>query len=114
MINDQLEEVVSRIFQFRPPIITQGKVCLQFKCVTFSSTRNLALLGCLNCIPFLIHLSNARVAPKQGKKPNQTKQNKTKQEDQSVCLCWNKQKQRGRGEDLALGWILLKCSICEQ
>ena len=37
---------------------------------------------------------------------------KNKQEDQSVCLCWNKQKQGGRGEDLALGWILLKCSIC--
>lgn len=89
MINDQLEEVVSRIFEFRLPIITQGKVRLQFKCVKFSSRRNTALLGCLNCIPFLIHLSNARVAPKQGK--NQTK---TKQEDQSVCLCWNKQAER--------------------
>ena len=57
MINDQLEEVVSRIFQFRLPIITQGKVRQQFKCVKFSSRRNTALLGCLNCIPFLIHLS---------------------------------------------------------
>ena len=108
MINDQLEEVVSRIFQFRLPIITQGKVRQQFKCVKFSSRRNTALLGCLNCIPFLIHLSNARVAPKQGKK--QTKTNKRIK----VYVSAGTNKQRGRGEDLALGWILLKCSICEQ
>lgn len=73
MINDQLEEVVSRIFQFRLPIITQLKVRLQFKCVPFSSVRNIALLGCLNCIPFLIHLSNATVAAKQKKQTRGSK-----------------------------------------
>lgn len=44
----------------------------------------------------------------------ETKTNKTKQNKRiKVYVSDGTNKQRGRG-DLALGWILLKCSICEQ
>ena len=46
----------------------------------------------------------------QNREKNKPKQNKRIK----VYVSAGTNKQRGRGEDLALGWILLKCSICEQ
>lgn len=85
--------------------MTQLKIHLQCKCVTFFFMRNTALLGCLNCIPFLIHIENAAVATVAPKQKKQT--------GGSKCMSLLEPTEaETRGEDLALGWILLKCSIC--